>query len=313
MYTVGSVVIFVVCGFAVYRWQNGEHTRAAINLLIVAMVGVCLLLGRIERFNGVVLRLFGIIVSGGSLSSALLVSTNGLLWALLALIQNVLTLSRRWALCLNTIIIVVLASATHLYDSAIHLVSWVTVAILTTAFSLTSMNQLRAQREQLKTQANLDPLTGAGNRRLMTTHLREFISGRRSGERCGTLMVFDLDHFKRVNDQHGHEEGDRVLKDVVANAQSVLRAEDGLYRMGGEEFVVLLRGMDEAAALSHLPTLHARVSGQVVTPSGAVELSAGAATLQGTEDWSEWLARADRALYNAKKSGRNKLVFSEAD
>jgi diguanylate cyclase (GGDEF)-like protein len=311
MHWISSVTIVVISGFAVYRWQTDDRGGAAINSLIVVMVALVLLLSRYPRHSGLAIKLFGLTTCSAALLSSLLVSSNGLLWALLVMLVNALTQSRRWALTLNTVLIVVLTAATQLYDSLLHQVSWTTVAILITSFAQLSTDQLRAQRQLLARQANVDPLTGAGNRRLMQQHLQELASGRRSGERSATVMVFDLDKFKEVNDRHGHETGDRVLVEFVHSVHSSLRADDGFYRMGGEEFVMLLRGMDEPTARSYLPGLQQRLTGQVKTPSATVEFSAGAATLRVGEDWSHWLARADRALYAAKESGRNRLQFCE--
>jgi diguanylate cyclase (GGDEF)-like protein len=123
-------------------------------------------------------------------------------------------------------------------------------------------------------------------------------------------MVLDLDHFKRINDDHGHEAGDRVLSRFVEMVRDTLRTEDGLYRLGGEEFVVLLRGMDADSAASSLQELHGRLSGRVDGPEGALHFSAGAAVLEPGENWSKWLARADHALYEAKRSGRDRLVMA---
>jgi len=311
MYMIGSVIAIVVTGFAIYRWQTGDAPGAAINTLIVAMVVFALLLGRTKRFAAMALNIFGVTISFACLLSSLAVSSNGLLWALLVLLVNALTLERTWSMCLNAFIILVLTAASHLYESLLHQASWTTVALMIMGFSLMSMDQLREQRRQLAEQANLDPLTGAGNRRLMKNHLQAIVKERRGRSRCATLMVFDLDRFKQINDLHGHEAGDEVLCNFVNSVQSSLRDDDGFYRMGGEEFVLLLRGMNAASAQAVLPNLHQRLSGQVQTPSGVLEFSAGAAVLQDSEDWSAWLARADSALYQAKNAGRNRLVFSD--
>ncbi|MCX2982820.1 GGDEF domain-containing protein [Halieaceae bacterium IMCC14734] len=311
IFWISSVTIVVISGFAVYRWQTDDSGGAAVNTLIVSMVAMVLMLSRYPRHSALAIKLFGLTTCSAALLSSLLVSNNGLLWALLVLLVNTLTQTRRWALALNAVVIVVLTAATQLYESLLQQVSWTTVAILITSFAQLSTDQLRKQRELLAKQANIDPLTGAGNRRLMQKHLQDLATGRRSGERSATLMVFDLDNFKEVNDQHGHETGDRVLIEFVRSVHSSQRGDDGFYRMGGEEFVMLLRGMNETTARAYLPGLHQRLSGQVKTPSGAVEFSSGAATLRQGEDWSNWLARADRALYTAKNSGRNQILFCE--
>lgn len=311
MNVTGTVSVVVISGFAGYRWWTGDQSGALVNLLIIGMVLFALLLGRTRRFQSLALTLFGVAISTACLLSALLVSSNGLLWAFLILWVNALILSRRWALGLNGLIILVLSSL-ELYQSLLHQVSWVTVALLMTGFGLMFTNQLREQRHLLARQAHMDPLTGVGNRRLMQQHLEEIVAERRRDRRTSTLLVLDLDMFKRVNDRYGHEAGDQVLTEFAGSVAAAVRTGDGVYRMGGEEFVVLLRGMDLETARQELPGLHARLSGRVSTLDGPVLFSAGAAVLREDEDWSRWLARADQALYAAKSAGRDRLVFSGA-
>ena len=318
MNVIGAVTATVITGFAVYRWWTGDVFGALINLLIIIMVFAALWLGDTKQVQRqrleappLALNLFGVTISAACLLSSLLVSSNGLLWAFLVLWVNALILSRRWALGLNALIILVLTSSLSLYQSLLHQVSWTTVALLMTGFGLMFTDQLREQRRLLASQARIDPLTGVGNRRLMQEHLEDITAERRRDRRVSTLLVLDLDMFKEVNDRHGHEVGDEVLAAFADSVAAALRTEDGLYRMGGEEFVVLLRGMDLATARRELPDLHARLSGRVSTPDGPVQFSAGAAVLREGEDWSRWLARADQALYAAKSDGRNCLVFSE--
>ncbi len=311
MNVIGAVTATVITGFAVYRWWTGDLFGALINLLIIIMVFAALWLGKRRRFQPLALNLFGVTISVACLLSSLLVSSNGLLWAFLVLWVNALILSRRWALGLNALIILVLTSSLSLYQSLLHQVSWTTVALLMTGFGLMFTDQLREQRRLLARQARIDPLTGVGNRRLMQEHLEDITAERRRDRRVSTLLVLDLDMFKEVNDRHGHEVGDEVLAAFADSVAAALRTDDGLYRMGGEEFVVLLRGMDLTTARRELPDLHTRLSGRVSTPDGPVQFSAGAAVLREGEDWSRWLARADQALYAAKSDGRNCLVFSE--
>ena len=104
-----------------------------------------------------------------------------------------------------------------------------------------------------------------------------------------------------------------MLERFAASVRSALRLEDGLYRMGGEEFVVLLRGMSAVTAATALPELHERLSGSVPGPEGTIRFSAGAAILKSGEDWSRWLARADNALYEAKQAGRDRLVIAAGE
>jgi diguanylate cyclase (GGDEF)-like protein len=306
----GLTTILVVAGFVVYRFFTGDTTGALINAVIVAMLTTVLALGRVPRFRQTALILFGFIISLSCLLSAMLVSPNGLLWTYLVLWINFLVLPRNLAIGCNLIIPLTLTASFGLFDSLLHQISWLTVAVLISGFGLVFTNQLREQRRMLSELATLDPLTGAGNRRLMQHDLEKAVAERRRGRRPATLMVLDLDHFKRINDEFGHEAGDKVLERFVAVLRDELRTEDGLYRLGGEEFVVLLRDMDVETAEANLDELHGRLSGKVQGPDSPLHFSAGAAALKDGENWSKWLARADHALYEAKRAGRDRLIIA---
>ncbi len=311
MNSMGGLTAVVISGFAIYRWYAGEYRAALTNTLIVAtMLGV-VALARTTRFARITPILFSITISLSCITSSLFVSNNGLLWIFLVLLINTLIVPRRWTIGLNTGLIIIPMFARDLFFSPIHQVSWVIIAVLISVFALMSMDQLREQRRLLAQQANIDPLTGTGNRRLMRLHLQEAVVERRGDRLAATLIVIDLDKFKQINDIHGHETGDRVLIDFARCVSSSRRADDGFYRMGGEEFVLLLRGMEESIARSYLPSLHQRLSGRVKTASGPVHFSAGVAVLREGETWSQWLARADKALYTAKAEGRNCVRFSD--
>lgn len=306
----GITTVLVVTGFAVYRFLTGDTSGAVTNAVIVVMLTAALLLGRVHRFRQGALILFGFTISLSCLLSAMLVSPNGLLWTYLVLWINFLVLPRHVAIACNLIITLTLTASVSLFDSLLHQISWVTVAVLISGFGLVFTKQLREQQRMLAELATLDPLTGAGNRRLMQHELEKAVAERRRGRRPATLMVLDLDHFKRINDEHGHEAGDRALSEFVDALRDALRTEDGLYRLGGEEFVALLRDMDADTAKANLDDLHRRLSGKVNGPEGALHFSAGAAVLNEGENWSKWLARADRALYEAKRAGRNRLIVA---
>lgn len=306
----GITTILVVAGFVVYRYFTGDPMGALTNTVIVAMLTSVLLLARVPGFRQTALILFGFIISLSCLLSAMLVSPNGLMWTYLVLWINFLVLPRNLAIGCNLILITTLTASFGLFDSLLHQISWVTVALLISGFGLLFTNRLREQQRMLSELATLDPLTGAGNRRLMQHDLEKTVAERRRGRRPGTLMLLDLDHFKQINDEFGHEAGDKVLERFVTVLRDALRTEDGLYRLGGEEFVVLLRGMDVKVAEANLDDLHERLSGKVQGPGGPLQFSAGAAVLKDGENWSRWLARADRALYEAKRAGRDRLIIA---
>jgi diguanylate cyclase (GGDEF)-like protein len=122
------------------------------------------------------------------------------------------------------------------------------------------------------------------------------------------FAVTDIDHFKRVNDNFGHLIGDEVLVLVARLMNQTFRAHDRLYRFGGEEFVVLLRCPDEAAALSAFERLRRRTESYVFPQVGAVTVSVGFTEVRAGDTPADAFARADRAVYRAKSEGRNRVV-----
>lgn len=154
--------------------------------------------------------------------------------------------------------------------------------------------------------ANLDPLTGLANRRYAMSELDRMIMISRKAMLPLSMIVFDLDHFKAVNDTHGHVAGDRVLAKVARLSQALL-PEGGLAaRFGGEEFVIFLPNADSHAACEFAEKLRWSIeSGSSVESLPGVTASIGYATFEGADTSLTLFARADAALYEAKKLGRN--------
>jgi diguanylate cyclase (GGDEF)-like protein len=163
--------------------------------------------------------------------------------------------------------------------------------------------QVQDQAAQLATLAHNDGLTGIPNRRAWELELpREMARVRRSGGRLHVALL-DLDHFKRYNDRHGHQGGDRLLKEATAAWRARMRRTDLLARYGGEEFAVLLRDCTESQGVAVLDDLRA------VTPNGQT-FSAGLAEWDGQESPERLVGRADVGLYEAKRSGRDRIIIA---
>ncbi len=174
------------------------------------------------------------------------------------------------------------------------------------------LSQASALQTLLREQALQDPLTGLLNRRALEQHHAQQVgaSAGTAPEYC--LVLMDLDHFKRVNDTHGHGVGDAVLRDVAATLRSGLRAGDALFRIGGEEFALLLPGAGAPLAVRRIDELRALVTAS--RPAGLpdpITFSAGVARA-GPEPASldSLLQAADAALYQAKRDGRNRTVLA---
>jgi len=168
--------------------------------------------------------------------------------------------------------------------------------------------------DELSRLAMLDPLTGVFNRRTFEEHAEQAIVQARQHRLPLSLLAVDIDHFKNVNDEFGHEGGDEALRLVVALLRESLIEGQILSRIGGEEFAVLLPGADEAEAGATAERLRRHLERSAVMVDGRelfLQISVGVATLASrTETLSVLLRAADRALYSAKRDGRNRVAMS---
>ncbi len=175
---------------------------------------------------------------------------------------------------------------------------------------LKRFSALVVEQLELTTRAQKDFLTGALSRRAFVeageVALRQFQRDRSTA----SLISFDLDHFKAINDRFGHPEGDRVLRAVAAEVQQMLRPADVFGRMGGEEFAVLLPGSDLLAAEACAERLRRAIEEIPAARCTPVTASFGLAAAGPTTTLDSWFADADAALYAAKRGGRNCCVAS---
>ena len=178
------------------------------------------------------------------------------------------------------------------------------------------MIELERAHHALELTARVDPLTGAGNRRRLEEDLRAVRAHINRSAMTYGLVAIDLDRFKAINDRSGHQAGDEVLRRVVAAIQHTLRAEDAAYRLGGEEFLVILNVPTNDGLLAAAERIRSTVTNLAIAhpenvPHGVVSISLGATRI-GPDDLEltdeQWLDRADQALYQAKAAGRNRVV-----
>ncbi len=178
-------------------------------------------------------------------------------------------------------------------------------------------DSLREKVQQSIELALFDPLTGLNNRRFMENHLATMLDNARARRAPLTLMILDIDHFKRVNDTYGHDCGDEVLKCFADRLRGIVRGGDLLCRLGGEEFVIVMPGVNvqAAARVAERARLAIQQERFVIDPSGRmipVTVSIGLAERSDDGDASSLYRRADRALYRAKAEGRNRVSADAA-
>lgn len=167
---------------------------------------------------------------------------------------------------------------------------------------------LNAANDRLQQLASLDFLTGITNRRYFYENAERVLQRSRQEKSTVSVIMFDLDHFKKINDEYGHETGDVVLRSVTKPVTKTLRPLDLFSRTGGEEFLILLPSvhLEEAAIIAE--RIRLAVAGIDVTVGDStinVAVSLGVAQWDGKESLQRLVSRVDQAMYDAKNAGRN--------
>ncbi|MDT8409376.1 MAG: GGDEF domain-containing protein [Wenzhouxiangellaceae bacterium] len=306
----GGLAVIIISGFTVYRYASGYYLGGTVNLSIVIsmllVLAYAITSGETDRAG----RFFAIVTVAACIASTIMFGRTGILWGYVVLWVNFLLTSRRFALLSNLLLITVLIIEIDLFESILEGTTYIVTGLMVTTFAFIFAERLSRYQEQLKTLALQDPLTYAGNRRMMRRDLSAAVSAHRRTGRGATLVLLDIDRFKRINDEHGHEVGDHALHDFADLMRENIRVEDGFYRFGGEEFVLLVPDHDGDEAMEMARSLHRRTSGKLLVDGEAIAYSAGVAVLQLEEDAASWLARADQAMYRAKRQGRNCVILA---
>jgi diguanylate cyclase (GGDEF)-like protein len=169
----------------------------------------------------------------------------------------------------------------------------------------------RMRAEELDHAAHSDSLTGLLNRRYLDRQLPLLMDHAKAQAQPLAAAMIDIDHFKRVNDNHGHAIGDQVLKELAVLLRQATRGSDMAIRMGGEEFLVVLvdtappRAAEVCERLRQVVLAH---SWHLLAPGLVCTVSVGLSQWQHGEEMADWLHRSDTALYTAKREGRNRVV-----
>jgi len=294
--------------FAVHRLLQAEFVVAFVDgLLILAMLG-----------NLAYAWISGRSVLAGNLIAALLaagaffmifVMGMSWLWSFSLMIGIFLMASTSVSVGLSLLLVVAVGSTPELFAHRIEQLTFVAVALQVGVFSLGFSWQASRQHRQLDVIANRDPLTGVGNRRALRREIGARVEAVRSGAESAALAIIDLDHFKRVNDRHGHDAGDKVLVDLARIVVDAMRACDSFYRYGGEEFVLVMPDTPPEGIAPALEKLQQVIHQRLCAPDGPVTVFIGAAGLNAEDDPGKWLLRADRALYAAKSAGRDRVCI----
>lgn len=212
---------------------------------------------------------------------------------------------------------VVLAVTRLVYSTEVFLatIPWSLILVVVLTFTACfwgglQMLKLYQLSRQLKSMVDKDRLSGAATRELLFREINQ------ENPRSGVMLMVDIDHFKMINDAHGHLVGDKVIREVAQLLQSAVREDDIVCRFGGEEFVVFLNAADEAVGWRMAERVRQDVmskAGAVIDVELSVTVSVGGAKKAVPQPLDDALRRADECLYVAKENGRNRSVVEWRD
>jgi diguanylate cyclase (GGDEF)-like protein len=176
-------------------------------------------------------------------------------------------------------------------------------------FAFTSMREINILHGKLKEQAVKDVLTGLFNRSLLKSSLQQAIAQSKRSGLPMSLIMFDIDNFKSINDSLGHAMGDKVLISLGDILKKRIRGSDMVFRIGGEEFLVLIHNTNEIQGKNLAEDIRHEVELMNVLPNQRVTISVGISGLKEGMDTNTWMKTCDERLYRAKDEGRNRVVL----
>lgn len=301
----------VVTPFTIVRVQDRQWAIAWLDISLVGLMIGLFIYVFVTRRTRVAEIIMAVVFAVGTLLSVYLLGISQVYWAFPAVIAVFFILDSRhaailWLLAYCAIVAILWDSQSPLSIVSICLTLLISI-VLAYLFALITQRQNR----QLQHFARIDPLTGAGNRRAQDEKLEAVCGVCSRHQLPASVLMLDLDHFKRINDTHGHIIGDRVLVEVAVLIHEATRATENLYRYGGEEFALIAEHTALEGAVQLAERLRRLIEGNAFASGISVTVSIGVAELQPEEERREWLNRADSALLKAKDEGRNRVVLAK--
>jgi diguanylate cyclase (GGDEF)-like protein len=303
-----SLAAMAITPFGLWRLSQGQWGQGVFDLVLVVVLFGLAWLGREARW----LRSASVGVASLYVLASLFVAYQfgplGHLWFYPAMVAGYFIVRANeavWLALLGLFAHMLLALRQGWTAEA---VTFLATSLLVCIFIFAFSSRLRQDNRRLYTDSTVDSLTNAGNRRLLDDALAEVSADDYPGR--PSVLMFDIDHFKQVNDTYGHAVGDLCLSRLASRVMSQLQGGQRLFRYGGEEFVVLLPDEPQQAA-GLAERLRADVAQATLIRESAITISIGVAERLPGEAIHTWLRRVDDALYQAKQTGRNRVCLAQ--
>ncbi|MFT5813612.1 MAG: diguanylate cyclase (GGDEF)-like protein [Psychroserpens sp.] len=297
--------------FVYIRWLDGDMVMAFIDgTLVVVTASFFTYVYRTRKVDTAKFALISFLL----VAIMYIVAIRGqshLIWLYPCMIASYYMLPVRPAGIICFIAIILIALILWSVTNTLELLTIIFTLFLTSLFSYIIFNNYRKTNSKLALLASIDPLTSSGNRRALDLKLEKILADQNRESSKVSLLLLDLDHFKKINDNYGHANGDMVLVELVELIKKYSRPLDDLYRYGGEEFIILPLKVDLVDATKVAEKLRALIAKTTFADDISVTVSIGVAQYRAAESAEAWISRADAALYLAKNSGRNRVVVEK--
>lgn len=314
---VGALASCTLVPYVIYRLVTRDYLVALVDVLMISIslfsVRRAWRTGDTERPGLMMAMAFCI----GAVTVVYKLGSDALYWIyplMVFLFFLVAPVKALWLLLsvLTVISLLYLSDQSHIFASSFQFMVFVATTLLTCIFAYIFAYRTHLQRKELRELATIDPLTGASNRHHLSDELACAMQHYRQTQQEAGLMLLDLDHFKSVNDLYGHQTGDQILMQLVPLLRQMVRQQDQIYRYGGEEFVILVQGIQLADLHQLAEKIRHGIWQQLTLPDEkTITTSIGIACTSQARDWPHWLQLADQALYQAKHQGRNKVMLAD--
>ena len=305
------VTLYCMCSFAlitpfaIYRFFVGDFFIGLADIAIVTVFIALMLLAWKPGKTQLAADLTACAATLGVMTVVLLLGISPL-WTFSTLVGNFLMARKKVAVVASVTMVLSIGAQPSVFPVMTDRLTFLAVAAMVSLFSLIFATRVTRQHGRMSEMLSRDGLTGAFNRRALDHDLQTIT--RIPGRFDDSLVLMDLDEFKRLNDTHGHDAGDRILMDLTRFIDTRTREMDRFYRYGGEEFVLLLPRTPLPGARKLIDKLRQALLEELQGPGGTVTISMGLAQRLPDESPDDWLKRADTALLEAKRAGKNRVV-----
>lgn len=305
---VSFIAVISIIPFLIYRIVEENWFMVVLNSVIV--IGMSLIFIYVYKMNEAKWAsvFLVIVVLSGGLFSFYVNDSNAIYWIYPSMMATFFIVKPRHGFIINFVVyFIYLPRLVTTYD--VIQIGIISISVfLTNIIAFSFSEGQRNQAEKLRRLASEDYLTKTGNRRALDVKLKKIHKTLKNHDNFASLILLDLDHFKRVNDEHGHLIGDGVLVEITTLLKEQINDRANIFRYGGEEFIVVCEKKGVTEAFGFAESFRKNVKNNIKVAGKPVTISLGVAEYNKEESIDEWIHRVDLALYQAKNQGRDRTV-----